>query len=221
MSYYPLSQIKTNLYTNGNEFVTNVNNPDTIYKGYYWKTSKGKYFTGKTPQDRPNIELFLKQQIDFNQYSDIAINLTLNSIATNGGSEINGGDNIEGGNPTVLDYIALKNIPESTVQFIPYYNPQLPTPQNYKNGEFRRFFCKKTNEIIYNEIDVIQYNKLVSKNPEILWQLYLPYNITWQLTGDKQQVARVNKNMVELASKNLQLPYFNLYLKEDYTKYYQ
>jgi len=221
MPYYPLSQIKTNLYTNGNGFVTNVNNPDTIYKGYYWKTSSGKYFTGKTPQDKPNTELFLKQQINFNQYSDIAINLILNSIATNGGSEINGGDNIEGGNPTVLDYIALKNIPKGTVQFIPYYNPQIPTQQNYQNGEFRRFFCKKTNEIIYIEIDVTQYNKLISKNPEILWQLYLPYNITWQLTGDKQQVAKVNKNMVELASKNLKLPSFNLYIKEDYTKYYQ
>jgi hypothetical protein len=61
---------------------------------------------------------------------------------------------------------------------------------------------------------------LISKNPQILWQLYLPYNITWQLTGDKQQVAQVNKNIVELVSKTLKLPYFNLYLKEDFTKYY-
>jgi hypothetical protein len=221
MSYYPLSQIKTNLYTNSNEFVTNVNNPDTIYKGYYWKTSSGKYFTGKTPQDTPNIELFLKPQIDFNQYSDIVADITLNSIATNGGSEINGGDNIEGGNPTILDYIALKNIPEDTVQFIPYYNPQLPTQQNYQNGVFRRFFCKKTNEIIYIEINLNQYTNLVTKNPQILWQLYEPFNISWQLTGDKQQTAQVNKNIVELTSFRLKLPNFNLYLKEDYTKYYQ
>lgn len=221
MSYYPLSQIKTNLYTNGDEFVTNVNNPNLIYKGYYWKNSSGKIFTGKTPQDAPNVELFPIPTINFNQYSDIAINLTLNSISTNGGGEINGGDNTQGGDPTVLDYIAITNIPEDTVQFIPYYNPQLPTQQDYQNAEFRRYFCKKTNEIIYLEIDQTQYDNLINKNPQILWELYEPFNITWQLTGDKQQVAQVNKNMVELASKNQKLPYLNLYLKEDYTKYYQ
>jgi len=221
MPYYPLSQIKTNLYTNGNEFVTNVNNPDTVYKGYYWKTSSGKYFTGKTPQDNPNTELFLIPQIDFNQYSDTVISVTLNSIITNGGNEINGGDNAEEGDPAVLNYIALKNIPEDSVQFLPYYNPQQPTQQDYQNGEFRRFFCKKTNEILYIEINKDQYDKLIAKDPQILWQLYVPFNITWQLTGDEQQVARVNKNMVELAIKNLKLPKFNLYIKEDYTKYYQ
>ena len=39
---------------------------------------------------------------------------------------------------------------------------------------------------------------LVTKNPQILWQLYEPFNVSWQLTGDKQQTAQVNKNIVEL-----------------------
>ena len=43
--YYPLSQITPNLYTNGSEFAyVNTNQP---YTGYYWKTSSGKYYTGK------------------------------------------------------------------------------------------------------------------------------------------------------------------------------
>jgi len=218
MPYYPLSQIKTNLYTNGNEFVTNVNNPDTIYKGYYWKTSSGKYFTGKTPQDKPNTELFIPQ-INFNKYPDIATNPTLNYIATNGGSEVNGGDNTEGGDPTVLNYIALKNIPEDTVKFLPYYNPVLPSNQDYKNGEFRRFFCKKTNEIQYIEINIDIYNKLLLKDPQILWQLYEPFNITWKLTGTIQEVVRINYNIVQLASKTKNLPRFEEYLKLDYIKY--
>ena len=47
--YYPLSQITSNLYTNGGEYIIEATN--ALYRGYYWKTSQGKYFTGKNPQD--------------------------------------------------------------------------------------------------------------------------------------------------------------------------
>ena len=59
MPYYPLSQITSNLYTNGLEYAVDLKNPSNSYSGYYWKTSDGKYFTGKTPQDTPCIELFV------------------------------------------------------------------------------------------------------------------------------------------------------------------
>ena len=55
MAYYPQSQIKTNLYTNGNEYI--VSATGASYTGYYWKTSKGEYFSGKTPQDLPSQKL--------------------------------------------------------------------------------------------------------------------------------------------------------------------
>lgn len=55
--YYPLSQIHTNLYTNGQEYIIKSNNQN--YVGYYWKSSDGKIFTGRTPQDPPNLELTL------------------------------------------------------------------------------------------------------------------------------------------------------------------
>ena len=55
MAYYPQSQIKTNLYTNGNEYI--VSATGVPYTGYYWKTSKGEYFSGKTPQDLPSQKL--------------------------------------------------------------------------------------------------------------------------------------------------------------------
>ena len=58
MSYYPLSQIKTNLYTNGQEFTFTPYTPSNSYVGSYWSTSDGKFFTGKTPQDTPNNEIF-------------------------------------------------------------------------------------------------------------------------------------------------------------------
>ena len=48
--YYPASQIKTNIYTNGTELVIKSDNQK--YIGYYYKTSDGKYFSGKTPDDK-------------------------------------------------------------------------------------------------------------------------------------------------------------------------
>ena len=97
----------------------------------------------------------------------------------------------------------------------------LPTQQDYQNGEFRRLFCKKTNEVIYIEINQDTFDKLVAKDSQILWQLYQPFNITWQLTGNKETVARVNKNSVELVSFRNKFPRLDEYLKFDYTKYYK
>ena len=47
MPYYPSSQVKTNLYTNGDEFTTSDGAP---YVGYYFTNSQGLSYTGKTPQ---------------------------------------------------------------------------------------------------------------------------------------------------------------------------
>jgi len=53
MAYYPKSQIKTNLYTNGNDYRIS----DKFYKGYYYETSSGKKYTGKFPGDGNNDSL--------------------------------------------------------------------------------------------------------------------------------------------------------------------
>jgi hypothetical protein len=220
MSYYPLSQIKSNLYTNGGELVYDIKNPLSEYTGYYYKTSDGKYFTGRNPQDLPNVEIYSKPSLDYNKYPNAASDPILNYIATNGGAEVIGGDNTEGGDPNVLDYMSIKNIDSSQVNFIPQYSPTYPTSQDYQVGEFRRFFCKKTNEIQYIEIDPKQYSLLTYKDPQILWQLYYPFNIPWTISGPIGDIYAVNKNIVELAMKQLKLPRFNDYLKNDYVKYF-
>jgi hypothetical protein len=61
MAYYPKSQVKTNLYTNGDEYTTSPStSPPSVsgYTGYYFKTSTGKLFTGKDPSDIPNNQLY-------------------------------------------------------------------------------------------------------------------------------------------------------------------
>ena len=201
--YYPLSQIKTNLYTNGGEYV--LFNTKENYIGYYWKTSDGKIYTGKTPQDPPASELILA---DTNPINPVAQNSNIPVILNQNNFE----------NTT---YFNLKNINTFEISLTPSYYPTQPTQQDYQIGEFRRYFCKKTNEIQYIEISEATYALLSSKDPQILWQLYFPFFIPWNITGTKEQVARVNKNIVDLTMKNLRLPRFNDYLKNDYTKYYK
>ena len=60
--YYPSSQIQTNLYSNGE---LSIKSTKQIYTGFYWKTSRGEYFMGKSP-DSPNsnVELLNPRKSD-------------------------------------------------------------------------------------------------------------------------------------------------------------
>lgn len=199
--YYPKSQITPNLYTNGGEFA--YKDSGFPYTGYYFRVSTGKYYTGRNTDDRPNEELIflITQQENYPAIPELSVTVI----------------------DPIYDYltnISSNNSPQPQVS-LPYYLPTFPTTQDYQNGEFQRYFCKKTNEIIYVEINQEQFNKLVSKDPQILWALYKPFTITWILTGNKEQVAKTNRNIVELASFRQKLPKFDQYLKEDYTKYYK
>jgi hypothetical protein len=200
--YYPLSQITTNLNTNGGEFV--YANTLQNYKGDYYKTSKGEYFTGKTPQDGLNELLILSQLNEGIQTT------TQNDIV----SFFNTDDTQVG------DYLNITN--QSLIApSIPTYSATLPTEQDYQNTEFRRYFCKKSNEIIYLEISKETYDKLAAQDPQILFELYIPFNLPWQLTGDREKVYQTNKNITELISVRQKLPMLAEYLKMDFTKYYK
>jgi hypothetical protein len=201
--YFPKSQIKSNLYTTGGEYILSTTKEN--YKGYYYETSGRTKYTGKTPQDPPASELILA---DTNPINPVAQNSNIPVILNQNNFE----------NTT---YFNLKNINTFEISLTPVYFPTQPTQQDYQIGEFRRYFCKKTNEIQYIEISKDQFDLLVAKDPQILWQLYFPFFIPWDITGTKEQVARVNKNIVDLTIKNLKLPRFNDYIKNDYTKYYR
>jgi hypothetical protein len=201
--YYPSSQITTNLNTNGGEFI--YANTRQEYKGYYYKTSKGEYFTGKTPQDGPN-ELLIVFSLDGGAKTN-----TQNTVT----SFFNTDDF------TVNDYISIINQSTEAAPAIPTYSATLPTQKDYQVGEFRRYFCKKTNEIIYLEISKETYDKLIAKDPKIDYSLYIPFNLPWQLTGNREQVYKTNRNITELTSTRQKLPMLAEYLKMDFTKYYK
>jgi hypothetical protein len=199
--YYPKSQITTNLYTNGGELV--YVSSQAQYIGYYYKTSTGKYFTGRTPQDSPNLELKL-----------ISIDADLNNLPILFSVPVNTFDiNIE-------DYNSIKQSSQEILNVPTYYQPQ-PTQQDYQIGEFRRYFVKKTNEILYIEVSKETYEAILNKDSKWVWYDYFAFNIPWQITGDKLQVAKTNNNIVDLTMKNLTLPKFNLYLRDDYIKFYK
>ena len=80
MASIPLNKIIPDQSTKGNEFVIKSNNEE--YIGSYYILYNGKFFTGKTPNDPPNIEL-IKQSavmdgvwertsegVEFSQYAE-------------------------------------------------------------------------------------------------------------------------------------------------------
>jgi hypothetical protein len=201
--YYPKSQVKTNLYTNGDEFVYISNKQP--YQGYYFKTSTGQYYTGKNADDRPNFELTQNLAT-----AETTIDTTKSDYSVIINTDLNN-------NSTYNNLIS----PPPPVLISPAYNAPEPTSQDYQIGEFRRYFCKKGNEILYLEIDKDTYDKLIAKDSQYQFSLWQPFNLPWLLVGTQEQVYKVNRNVTILTSQKLLLPQFGRYLKDDYLKYYK
>lgn len=53
--YIPKNRIKTNLYTAGGEYVFKGNQEE--YKGYFHSLYDGTFYTGRTPNDPPIVEI--------------------------------------------------------------------------------------------------------------------------------------------------------------------
>jgi hypothetical protein len=121
--YYPKSQITPNLYTNGDEFVSSVDNSG--YSGYYFKISTGKYFTGRNQDDRPNVELTPITSLSQDSITPPNPNINVNVLSLDNADFIDTQYSVN--TDEVLNYFALKNInifnpPKS---FVPYYSPCL------------------------------------------------------------------------------------------------
>jgi hypothetical protein len=198
--YIPKSRIKTNLYTPGREFI--LVNDNTDYVGFYHKTYNNNFFTGKNPDDKPNYPLIPTPPSSFTSYEGD------NTIYIEYSDE-------------VLSYVQINSIDVNSTTKSPKLYLPTPTEQDYKLGEFRRYFCKKRNEYIYLEISKEDYDKLVKRNSTIDYKLWFPFNIPWLLVGDKNKVSQVNKDIVLLQINKDKLYGFNKYLKEDYLKYYK
>ena len=222
MSYFPKHYIKPNQYTPGGEFMFASSKLE--YKGWYWSTGNGRYYTGKTPQASQNQEIIKMIPVGSNlNFNDQPLYVDKIKKAVLGDAPIVGDGNLPFNEDEVIKYSYLKNTPlqPSTTKLLPQYNPVLPTQQDYQNGEFRRYFAKKTNMNQYIEVSKETFGQLKQKNPAVEWTLYFPFFVDWKLTGDKEQVYKTNRNIVLYQMQKFNLYKLDEYLKFDFTKYYQ
>ena len=203
MLYYPKSQIKPNLYTNGNEYILSTTKEE--YKGYYYEVSNGQKYTGKNPQDGPNILLSLLDPLTLQ-----IENLTNQNLTNQNLTYIEVQNNISG---EAYAFI-------SPLRVIPKFNPTLPTTQDQQNGQFTRYFCKRNNDTQYLEIDKETSTKLQSHNQQIAWDLYTPVSLIWQITGNKNQVYASNRASAIAIEQNLKWYGFSQYFQDKFLKYY-
>lgn len=202
MAYYPKSQIKTNLYTNGGEYTYNEGSSDS-YKGYYFKISTGQLFTGKNPSDIPNYQLFPIIVYPTNGEGVTTPPPTLITYQSN----------------SDIAYSKVNNNTNSKVREVPSFYLTLPTEQDKQNGSFTRYFCKKNNELKYFEISQTSYTKLKNQDPSIAFDLYSGVSLSWLIKGPPEQVPSINASSVSrVASQNNWLG-FSQYFK-NYSQYY-
>jgi len=212
MPYYPKSQILTDQKTNGKEYVLSTTGEP--YKGDFYKLSNGAVFTGKNPQNGPNIQLF-------------PVPPTSPDSPYNAPSDPFESD--------ISPYVAEqdKNFYRTTVNstyfnldpnFKPRKRPStfkpVLTPKSKKLGIFERYFCKKNNELKYFEISQETFNSLNSKNAGIAWDLYSPIKMMWYIKGDKEKVYTLNKRMSESIEKKEKWYGFSQYFKDKFTQFY-
>ena len=204
--YFPPSQIKSNQYTSGNEFVYLSSQKN--YIGYYFIVGTGKFYTGKNPNDPPNNEItpFVRNTNieDVEEGRSGAYNKDANFYTLPRAYKKNTNLNL-GSNP-----------PANPIQI-----NIILTKEDYQVGEIQRYFVKKENDIKYIEINQSQFQKFFREDPTVKYQLYLPFQLPWVIAGNITNAYNVNKKTIERISNNLTLPGFKSYFKGQYSKYFQ
>ena len=212
--YYPKSQIKTNLYTNGDQYILSTTKES--YIGPYYEISNGKKYTGAFPNSSPNVLL-----IEPVNALDPVKSTPTDPIIYNLDSSIykEGKDPSTTLDPNVyFDLTNQNNIPQ--FRLIPQFNPTLPTDQDKQNGLFTRYFCAKTNELRYFEIDKLTYDKLNTRDKQIAWDLYIAASVVWRIKGEKEQVYKSNKGAIISLEQNLRWGGFSQYFQDKFLQYY-
>ena len=230
MPYYPLSQIETDLYTNGNEYALtsdiNENNqikePINTYKGPYFKTSSGEVFSGKVPTNK-SIKLTPIDPVNNLPFEDNISSLesftsqTIEIADTRQTSHLS----FYGENGNLIYGATTSNYTSNAKSRIipPSYYPTL-TQEQKDEGQFTRYFTKRTNELRYIEINKKIYDALESKDSNIAWDLYEPASLIWKIKGNKQEIYKLNKVAAISVEQQSRWPGFHKYFKDNFTQFY-
>jgi hypothetical protein len=167
LKYYPLSRIKTNLYTRGDTFATEDGKP---YTGRYYLTFDNKAFTGVNPVLGEN-KLLLTFITDPIHSETVTLAATRNNTR----------DKVL--NSTYYAAATAQDINSSLLtELIPYY----PTPidSDYQLGYFTRYFAKNVSGPGYIiEVSPSDYANIQNNTNPDSYLVYESTSILWQLTG--------------------------------------
>ena len=210
MKYYPLSQIKTGFYTNGNEFILSSNEDE--YVGPYYKTSNGRRFTGLNSNDPTTELLILAPGVeDLDPFSGTSVI-----------EQANDEDVPKTTNPSfwIIQDGGYRKEEVSKAGQSPVQLQPKPTQKDYKLGEYQRYFLKRVNNNQYIETDKITYKKYTEQSSDVQFALFTPISLPWELTGKREEVYKINLKTVENVKKLNGLVGFVKYFNGQFSKYY-
>ena len=201
--YYPKSQIKTDLFTNGDEFYVEGDKLKKSYIGPYYKTSKGENFIGEKPS-RGNRKL-LPLNPEVNQSppppSLSRMSTTLDMTAYSPAPYSS--------NYNVQEYNKIYD--NFTPRSIPKPIPSTPTPDEITQGVYTRYFAKKNNELIFMEIGKDTYLLFKSNDPSIASDLYEVVSFSYQTGGPGSNGYAINSNQILQIEKRNNWKGFNIW----------
>tara|TARA_R110000765_G_scaffold230545_1_gene334015 strand:- start:909 stop:1580 length:672 start_codon:yes stop_codon:yes gene_type:complete len=220
MPYYPLSQVLTNLFTNGEEYV--LKSTFAPYTGYYHEISDGSRYSEKIPT-KSSILLIKLNPVTGNPestyptpFSQGKVIAVLNKQFPTTDSEII--INPKTKTPyTSPDPLYISNDSPRT---IPTPHVSYPTKEDRLKEGYTRYFCKKNNELKYFEINQPTYQALANLNPGIASDLYSGAPLPWKIKGNKEVVFTTNRNQSEKIEKQFRWPGFSQYFKGKFTQFY-
>jgi len=211
--YYPKNKIKTNLYAKTGEFL--VVETLSPYTGYYWASHTGKFFTGRTPNDKPQRELTpLGNDTHTPQFNPPFLGVEAKEF-------LNELTNEPSYNETTRVYSILTDQLVQNVKILPFHKFVTPSEKDYQLGGFMRYFTVRVNEAVYVETDKKHYDAIVQQDPKYALELLIPFKIFWTLIGERDQVFRANKNITELTAKRLKKNGLTEFLKGNYLQFYR
>ena len=195
--YIPKNKVKTDQYTRGGEYQTLLNGEN--YVGAYWIMANGKTFSGVDPNDNPQEEIVsfvpkLSGVFDFSEIptQEYAYNWTTETVP----GQFQDMKNIS-------TYNAITRTDMNIKTFMPASFYPTPTDEDYKIGNFKRYFCVKVNEPIFTEINKNTFNLLKNQDSKLDWKMYNLFIVIWTITGNEEDVLQTNFNQVELVEKRL------------------
>jgi hypothetical protein len=195
--YFPKSQIQTGFFSNNDLAISETK---SLYVGPYFKTSDGRSYSGKEPNDGRNVLLTPTSELN----TTANVNLPGNDVYQD--PRFNAPNLAY----SILSGKTKNNPPYSPISYFP-----ILTQDNKENGEFTRYFAKKSNQNIYTETSATNYLLSVDS------ALYLNFELQWVISGEKENVRQINAKQIGFVEKNLQIDGLGGFLRFNYLQFYQ